>query len=75
MSEVDRLKTIIFLVASIASFLILSSKRDLFVEEFSLYFVTLIRIILIINSIRSQWPLLMCTTINVPITVFVLVLD
>ena len=69
--EVDELKIIIALVGSIISFNFLTrnTKNLDEKEKEKFYLICLIRVIIVLFSIKDNWPIERCMTINLIITI------
>lgn len=73
MDKIDELKILIMILAcspSILSFLSENNQKDVN----KLYILLLIRIIIVYFSITYNWPIIMCTSINITITTLLLII-
>ena len=71
MEQINQLKVIIALLGASSNYNLLQKEREKLTEEEFGKFVTvcLIRVILVSYSIKNDWPIEMCATTNLIITV------
>ena len=77
MKEIDELKIFITLLSALASYIILIKDNKEISEELKIkyYSIFLIRMLVLFRSIKDDWPIEKCSTINIIITIIPAIFD
>ena len=71
MNDNEQLKVIIAITSALVSYnYITKTKKDLTIQDKEKYYmIFLVRMIIVMNSIRYNWPIEVCSTTNAVLTV------